>query len=384
MRQKHSVLIIAGEASGDSHGAELVEALKAQNQDISFFGIGGDKMKAAGVGLSRHASEMAFLGFFEVIKHLPFILRVFREMKDLLVHRKPDLVLLVDYPGFNLRFAKIARKHSVPVFYYISPQIWAWNAKRINSIRRYVNHMMVIFPFEEELYRNAGVPVTFVGHPLKDSFSISETRKTLYKTLGLDSEKVTLGLLPGSRKQEVRSLLPQMVEAYRSLKKSHPELQCLIGQSPTLDISVYESLKGDLPVIAGKTHEIMAHSDAVLVASGTATLETAVAETPMVVTYKMAPISYLIGKRLVRVDHVGLVNIVAGKRLVPELIQDEANADNMASRVEPFLYDEDKQAEVRKGLQKVSESLGSTGASERAAEVVLHFLSRQSSEDKTK
>ena len=373
------ILVIAGEASGDNHGAELVESLKHKCVDSTFFGIGGDKMQAAGVQLVRHASQMAFLGFFEVLKHLPFIRRVFREMTALLDQKRPDLVILIDYPGFNLRFAKTVWKKGIPVFYYISPQIWAWNAGRIHNIRKYVHHMIVIFPFEEDLYQKAGVPVTFVGHPLKDSFKVTGSRTEFFKKQDLDPAKKLLGLLPGSRKQEVRSLLPEMLRAFRILKEKYPDLQCVIGQSPTLEDKLYRGFSRELPaLIKGQTQNVMAFCDAVLVASGTATLETAVAGTPMVVTYKMAPLSYWIGKRLVKVDHVGLVNIVAGKRLVPELIQQDANGRKMAQTIEPYLSDNDCRNTVRTGLAEVSDRLGSSGASERAADVILEFLSRQS------
>ncbi len=370
------ILIIAGEASGDSRGAELIRAIRHKAPDAIFFGIGGDQMAEAGMTLSRHVSEMAFLGFFEVIRHLPFIWGVFGEMKRLIDEQNPDLVVLVDYPGFNLRFAKSARKKGFPVVYYISPQIWAWGRRRVRKIRKYVDHMIVILPFEESFYRNAGIPVSFVGHPLKDSFHVDVTREDFLRPLNIDPGQKVIGLLPGSRKQEVESLLPEMVAAARLLQSRHSGLKCLVGKSPTLLDEVYTpAMMGTgIQGLREQTHALMQHCDALLVASGTATLEAAIAGTPMVVVYKMSPLSYWIGRRIVRLTQIGLVNIVAGTSLAPELIQSRANANDMAEALWPLLMDEKIIASTREGFKQVSEKLGEPGAASRSADVIFKVL----------
>lgn len=371
------VMVVAGEASGDMHGAALVHEMLKKNPGLVFFGIGGDRMRAEGVELVRHAKEMAFLGFFEVLKHYPFIRKVFRQMNGLLDSRKPGLVILIDYPGFNLRFAREVKKRGIPVFYYISPQVWAWGKGRVKKMAEWIDRIAVIFPFEEAIYRRAGVRVQYVGHPLKDSVKSAQSRKDFLTDLGFNPDHPVLGLLPGSRKQEIKKLLPEMIRACQIIRREIPDLQAAVGMSPTLSRFDYEPFVTDfksIRLVEGKTYEVMGHSDAVLVASGTATLETALLGTPMVILYKMAPLSYLLGRMLVRVEHIGLVNIVAGRRIVPELIQRDANAGKIAAEVLPFLLDKEKNQAVRRELKTVSKRLGKGGASARTAEWVLDMM----------
>lgn len=380
--QEHlkSILIIAGEASGDVHGAGLVRHLKRMRPGLQFFGIGGDRMASEGVDTVFHVREMSFLGFFEVLKHLPFVRRVFRKMKTLLKERSPELVLLIDYPGFNLRFAKEAKKRGIPVLYYISPQVWAWGKKRVKKMAQRVDRMLVIFPFEEDLYRREGIEVLFVGHPLKDVVRMDRSKNEFFSELNLDPNTPLVGLLPGSRVQEIRRLLPEMKKAVEILRKEIPSLQVVLGWAPTLSDQVYTPFLEDagffIP-LRNRTYEIMAHSDAVLVASGTATLETALLGTPMVILYKMSPISYLIGRALVRVKHFGLVNIVAGRKIVPELLQKEATGERMAKEVLTLLGSDAKRQQVKRDLQEVYRKLGEPGATERAANSVVEFMERQ-------
>jgi len=382
-KKTSSILIIAGEASGDTRGAELISVLQESRTDLRFWGIGGDLMAKSGMRLVRHAHEMAFLGFFEVIRHIPFIRKVFKEMSDLLDSECPDLVILIDYPGFNLRFAKQAKKRDIPVVYYISPQIWAWGRNRIHKIRRTVDHMIVLFPFEEAFYREAGVPVTFVGHPLKETFQVKLSKPEYMKSFGLDPKQKILALLPGSRKQEVKRLLPVMIRTCKLLRQAFPDLQFVLCQSPTLEQAFYASLlKEDqnIQMIEGRTPETLAYSDAAIVASGTATLEAALAGTPMVVLYKMAPMSYWLARMLVRVSHIGLVNIVAGREIVPELIQDDAQAERIEEIIKSYFAHPDKAEGVRKKLLQVSVKLGESGAAKRAAKVILRELDKTGSE----
>lgn len=349
--------------------------VKKRRPECVFFGIGGDEMKKAGVETVFHAREMAFLGFFEVLKHFPFIRRVFRTLSGLADTRKPDCCVLIDYPGFNLRFADRMHKRGIPVFYYISPQVWAWGKGRVKKMARCIDRIAVIFPFEADIYQKAGIPVRYVGHPLQDRVKAAMAKKDFFRGLGLDPKKPTVGLLPGSRGQEVRKLLPEMVGAYRKLAETIPGLQGLIGLAPTLsmsDVSPYaQETDPSLRIVDGRTYETMAHSDAVMVASGTATLETALFGTPMVILYKMAPLSYCLGKWLVKIESIGLVNIVAGKRVAPELLQRQANAERISESIRPLILDPKTNARVRNELKIVGEKLGKGGASARAAEWLL-------------
>lgn len=301
MSPQNTICIIAGEASGDMHGASLVRALKRKRPDLDFCGIGGDRMSEAGVKLVRHVSEMAFLGFFEVLKHLPFIRRAFAEVRSLMESRNPKLVILIDYPGFNLKIAKEAKRRGIPVVYYISPQVWAWGKGRVKKIADRVDRMLVIFDFEEAIYKKAGMDVAFVGHPLKDTVRPAVSRNVFFSNAGLDPRRPVLGLMPGSRKQEIRHLLPEMVRAFALLRGDIPGLQAVIAVAPTLSDQVlcsYLSETEDIRSVhsvRSQTYEVMAYSDAALVASGTATLETALSGTPMVILYKMSSGSFFLG-----------------------------------------------------------------------------------------
>jgi lipid-A-disaccharide synthase len=371
------IMMIAGEASGDMHGASLMAALKKKQPGLVFFGIGGDRMISEGLESVYHIRQMAFLGFFEVIRHFPFIRRVFKAMHRTLDDRRPDLVILIDYPGFNLKFAGQAKKKGFRVVYYISPQIWAWGGGRIKKIRENVDCMLVIFPFEEILYRKAGVPAAFVGHPLKDSFDPGISRQDFLNRHGISPKTRILGLFPGSRNQEVERLLPVMVKAYERLRSEMPDLAAMVGQADTLQDSLYSGmLRGHDGIIRlrNQTHALMKYCDAALVASGTATLETAVAGTPMAVLYKMAPLSFWIGRLLVRIPDIGLVNIVAGRRIVPELVQGDASPARIAEAVKPFLTDEAYNRMTRRELLRVNQKLGGRGASGHAAARILEFL----------
>ncbi len=374
---RKSIMIIAGETSGDIHAAGLVRRLKKKRPDLHFFGIGGDGMTEQRVETIYHIRDMAFLGFFEVLKHLPFVWRVFRRMVALMEERRPRLVILVDYPGFNLRFAKAAKKRGFHVLYYISPQVWAWGQKRVKKIARRVDRMLVFFPFETDLYQKEGLDVRFVGHPLKDVVRVRQNKTSFFQELGLDPNRPTVGLLPGSREQEIRRLLPEMIKAVKILQKTMPDLQAVVGLAPALTDAVYAPfLKRGASVrpVRNHTYHVMSHCDAVMVASGTATLETAILGTPMVILYRMSRISYLIGRALVRLKHIGLVNIVAGRDVVPELIQKEARAEKIAEVISVFLLDSVKLKIVIQELKKVSDILGDKGATERAAEAVMEFI----------
>jgi len=379
--KQKSILIIAGEASGDIHGAGLIREIKKREPTIKFFGIGGSRMAEEGFEIIHHVSEMSFLGFLEVLKHLPFIRRVFHDMIILLEEKKPSIVLLIDYPGFNLRFAKAVNKRSIPVVYYISPQVWAWGKRRVKKIARRVDRMIVIFPFEEDIYKKEGMNVKYVGHPLKDIVKVSLSKKSFIHELKIDIAHPTIGLLPGSRKQEVNRLLPEMLKACHLVQKKIPDLQLIVGLAPTLSDEIYHPfLKHEtIHTVRNRTYEIMAYSHVVIVASGTATLETAILNTPMIILYKMSALSYLIGRLLVKIKHVGLVNIIAGKSVVPELLQRNVTAGKIAREVLDLFSNQDRREQMKQNLKEVSHRLGEQGATKRTAEIVIECINRTES-----
>jgi lipid-A-disaccharide synthase len=375
--------MIAGEASGDMHGAGLVKALKMKNPNLNIFGIGGDNMAREGVELIYHTRDLSFLGFFEVIKHLPFIQKVFSHMIACTKTQKPDLVILIDYPGFNLRFAEKAKKLGFPILYFISPQVWAWGRNRVKKMAKYIDRMIVIFPFEAEFYRQHNMDVRFVGHPLKDSMNKILPKTDFFNKFDLDIEKPVVGLLPGSRTQEVQKLFRLMIQSFQKMKKKIPELQAVVGLAPSLPDSVYAKILNHtdgILLIRDHTPEVMAYSDAVMVASGTATLETALLGTPMVVLYKMTPISYFIGRILIKIKNIAIVNIVAGKTIVPELIQNQANPGKIEKEMFDLLTNNKRRVAMIKQLSEVSQKLGEKGANNRAADVALEFLEKTTSE----
>ena len=368
-----SLLIIAGELSGDVQGGKLVAAIKELSPDVKITGIGGDNMEAAGMELLHHIREMSFLGFSEVLKHLPFIRKIMNELTDWIETNRPETILLIDYPGFNLKLAARAKKLGCRVIYYISPQIWAWGGGRIKKIARFVDHMIVVFPFEEELYRSAGVKVDFVGHPILEGLNSTFTRDEFFEKHFLKLDNSVVGLLPGSRAQEVENLYLPMLEAVEFMRKEFPNLQFVTGVSPTLNEDLYENIEAGRRVEHSKaTYDLMQHSDILFVASGTATLESACFGTPMIIVYKVSPISWLLGKMLIKIKNIGLVNIVAGKQIVPELLQSDVTAARLAAEGVSLLGDKTLMEETIKKLLMVKDSLGKTGASKRAAEIIVN------------
>jgi len=378
----NSLLIIAGELSGDVQGGKLVAAIKELSPDIKVTGIGGDNMEAAGMELLHHIREMSFLGFSEVVKHLPFIRKLMNELTEWIETNRPETVILIDYPGFNLRLAKKAKNLGCRIVYYISPQIWAWGGGRIKKIARFVDHMIVVFPFEEELYKSAGVKVDFVGHPILEGLNSEFTKEEFFEIHDLKLDNPIVGLLPGSRAQEVENLYHQMAEAVDLMKKELPGLQTVTGISPTLNENIYSIIEADkILQHSDDIYDVMEHSDMLFVASGTATLESACLGTPMIIVYRVSSISWFLGKLLVKLKNIGLVNIVAGEKIVPEILQSEVTATRLASEGLSLLGDKTLMADTRKRLLMVKDSLGATGASQRAAELIVN---RTSSKDDNK
>ncbi len=366
-------MIVAGEVSGDLHGSGVVRELKRRRPGASVFGAGGDLMKAEGMEILHHINSLSVMGFVEVVRHLPAIRRVEQLLIQALDERKPQVVVLIDYPGFNLRFAAKVRKRGIPILYYITPQIWAWHRSRLHRIKELVNQVNVIFPFEVDIYRQAGIPVQFVGHPLLERLVPTGSKKEFLERHGLPPGKKIVSLFPGSRLQELRKILPTMLSAARSLK-AKLGVEVAIGVSSGMGrVIAEEFLKdaGDIKALEHATYGLMEHSDAAVVTSGTATLETAWYGTPMVVVYRTSPLTYLLGKMLVSVPHIGLVNIVSGKEVVPELLQEQMTPDRIVDAVSKILTDSSYNRSVREQLSGVREKLGTPGASGRVAENIL-------------
>ncbi len=372
------IMIVAGEASGDLHGSNLVKEVLRNNPDLSFSGIGGPKMRDAGVTILADASEMAVVGLVEVISHATVIYRAFSTLKRIIRTDPPDLLILIDYPDFNLFLAKVAKRAGVRVLYYISPQIWAWRMGRVKKIARLIDRMAVVFPFEIPFYEKEGVPVTFVGHPLVDIVHPTMARAEAQACFGLDPARKTVGLFPGSRKGEILHLFATILEAAALLKKHYPDLQFILPLASSLsgtDIAPFlESSPLDIRVIEGKGYDVMQVCDAIITVSGTVTLEAALMEVPMVIIYRVSPLTYAVGKRLIKVDHIGICNIVAGERVVRELIQDDAEPAWIAAEIGRILTDDGYAAEMRAKLAGIRAKLGSGGGSARVAELVLDMI----------
>ena len=380
------VLIVGGEASGDLYGGLLMKAMATINPEIGFEGVGGPDMSAAGIKLLGDAGRMGVTGLFEVVSRLPVIWKAYGEAKRVLLdrQRRPDLAILIDYPDFNLRLAHTARQGSVPVLYFVSPQVWAWRRGRVKRIAERVDRMLVILPFEEGIYREAGVPVTFIGHPLLDLVLSQRDRRQALSVLGLDSNNPVVTLLPGSRENEVSALLPSMLGAAHRLRREFRDLQFIIPVAPTIDRRLVERYvvqsgrwQDAPPVLALEDrYDAIAASDAATVASGTATLETALLGTPMVIVYRMNPVTFALARRVSTIPHIGMPNLIAGERVVPELVQGECSPDRIALELRKILTNPPLAASIRDGLSRVRARLGSPGAIARAARVAWGMIGR--------
>lgn len=361
--------VVTGEASGDLHAAEVIHHLREIDPALRVFGIGGERLVEQGLDAVHTIDELGVVGLFNVLKHYPMFKRVFNDVLRRIEEERPDAVLLVDYPDFNLRLAKKCRERGFRVIYYISPQLWAWRKGRIHHIRAYVDHMMVIFPFEEQLYVDHGVPATYVGHPLLDQ--LDEVRK-LDRPLPGAGQPVRVGMMPGSRRLEIDTLFPAMLDAVAVLSRTRP-VQPFVVKATTIDRTQLDAhLTGrDLAVEvrSGRDRAAVADADLVLCSSGTATLETAIIGVPLVVVYRLTPLSYLLAKRLVKLPDFSLVNIVAGRRIVPELLQDEVNGESIATAARGLL-EPDVYTRTLRDLSELRGKLGGRGAARRAAEKI--------------
>ena len=373
------VMLVAGEASGDARGAELVRNLRQRDPSVEFFGMGGANLRRAGMRVVYDNARVAGVGFSELFGSLHHIWLAYRLLRRLLLDARPALLILIDFPEFNMRLARIARRHGITVLYYISPQVWAWRHYRIRQIASNVDAMAVVFPFEADLYKAFGVDtVSFVGHPLIDTVQPNRDRETSLRAAGLDPMKLTVAIMPGSREKEVASLIGPMLEAARGLARER-DVQFLLIRASTIDRGDLEQAVEGSPVavriVEGDTYDMLAAADLVWVASGTATLEAGLLKKPMVITYRLSPLSYWLGRLLVRVDHIGMVNIIAGERVVPELIQEEVTAERILAETRRMLQPEVRCAMVRK-LDTVRQRLGPPGAPGRVADMAMALLAR--------
>jgi lipid-A-disaccharide synthase len=374
--KRKKVMIIAGEASGDLHGSNLVKAVLRHEREISFFGIGGEKMRSHGVDIFFDVRELSVMGLTEVLAKLPAVFRALRDLKRRLRMHRPDLLILIDFPEFNLKAAGYAKLLGIPVLYYISPKIWAWRSGRAKKIKALVDRMAVILPFEQQFYQKHGIDVTYVGNPLLDN-GLSDA---CFQDKDGPKNQKAIGLLPGSREKEVTSLLPVMIHAAALLSTKDGDQRFLISKAPGLDHSLVDAILTrcgtniNVEVATGDIKEVFKQCDWVMAASGTVTLEAAIAGIPMIVLYKMAPISYFLAKRLVKLKHASLVNLIAAHEVVPELLQEKATPENVVATAAGWIENPVQRERMIKELNQVVKMLGGSGASERVAQIVLEMM----------
>jgi len=363
--QHPTFFLVAGEESGDIHGAKLMENISAQCPGTAFIGHGGDKMKAAGLDIMEHVDDLAMMGFTEVIKHLPYMLNVMGQTLGKIRKVRPDRLILIDYPGFNLRLGKNIHPLGIPITYFILPQVWAWKEKRVKTIKRCVDQALCIFPFEQPWFEERGVNAHFVGHPFTELSHPSKTRDEFFRHHGLDQQKPTLVLFPGSRQQEVDNHLPIFEKTVSLMNK---ELQVIVGKAPQVNL-------GNIPeqwaVEEKDTSLCLEYGTAVLTSSGTATLQSAVQDIPAVVSYKMSAGSWLLAKNLSKVPYAAMTNLIAGKKVVPEFLQNDMIPENLSNGVQPLLTDTPERKSMLLRYEEVRRTLGMPGAYERAAEAIL-------------
>jgi lipid-A-disaccharide synthase len=368
------IIMVAGEASGDLHGAQVIKALRNRHPHMTIRAVGGEAMAAAGADLILHSETLSVMGFTAVFAKFPVILKAMRYLKSELSRTKPDLLILIDFPDFNLHLANTAKKLAIPVLYYISPTVWAWRARRIHKIKARVSHMAVILPFEAKIYRQHGIPVTFVGHPLLDTAT-----STICNPLPFPRSSFQLALLPGSRAGEINRLLPVLIETAQILQKHIQNMKVIISQAPSIPTDLIQShmVNRDLDHVEisnSPVEAIFQKSNFAIITSGTASLEAAIAGMPMAIVYSTSLLNYGLAKLFVNVSHIGLANLISGRRIVPELIQREASAENIAGQVLEIVNDPDKYNSMRNELLDVRQLMGERGAGEKVASLAEELI----------
>lgn len=368
------VLIVAGEESGDLYGAELIRRVREIYPGVIFYGIGGRRMRAAGLECLFPAEPLCVVGL-PSLSQLRLLREAWQSVREFLVDQSPQAVVLIDFPGFNLRLARLCRRLGVPVFYYIAPQVWAWHRRRIKTLRRCVDLLAVVLPFEKEFFEKEGVRAVFVGHPLLDLLRPTLSRKLFCEIVGLCPHHPLLGIFPGSRPGEVQRLLPTFLETYRLLRRDHPHLQAVAVKAGGLpEDSLWEEARKEIRVLSGYQHEVLRHAEAALMASGTITLEGALLGTPMVAAYRLSGLAFFLARLLVRVPYITLPNLILRDKVVPEILQEEVTPERLAQELRPFLFETRAREEARRKLAQVRELLGGPGATRRVAELLVDFL----------
>ncbi len=380
------IMIMAGEVSGDMHGAKLVASLKEKMADCIFFGLGGELMRAEGVETFYDVKELAAIGFTEVISRIFFFKNVFFEMLDKAEAEHPDVVVFIDYPGFNLRLAERVHALGIKTVHYICPQVWAWNQKRIPKIAQIIDLLITIFPFEKEIFKDqSGIDVQFAGHPLVDKANAAKMLPVL--SLPWHGAKQKISILPGSRRKEIAMILKPMLKACVLLEKQFPDAHFIVAaatktaEQQIVEIMHKTQLPKNINVIVDNTREVLRQADASFTTSGTATLETSLMECPMVVVYKTSLLTYLIGRMLIKIKNIGMVNIVAGKTICPEMIQHNATPEKLSDALRPLLTNTEQRRIMQSNIQEVNQKLGHGNADEKAAEFIFEFLNNNSEED---
>lgn len=368
------IMFSAGEASGDTHAASVAKSLKELYPHVDMLGMGGEKMEEAGVRIVYNIDRLGYIGIIEILKALPSFFKLRAFLKEIMIKEKPDVFVCVDYPGFNMKMAKVAHDLGIPVVYYICPTIWAWHRSRGKDIAKYTTKVASIFPFEAEAYKEFNADVEFVGHPLLDIVKADKSFEETMGKYGGDEQATRIMLMPGSRKQEVNGLLETMLQGMELVKASHEKVQFFLPRAYTIPLSMIENkIKEhnlDVIVTEGDNYDVMQICHLALAASGTATLETALMELPTILVYRVAPLTYMIGKRLVHLSHVGLPNIVAGREVIPELLQDEVTPSGIAREVNRLIDDSAYYEQMKKDLQAVKDQLGGYGAVKRVAQLI--------------
>jgi len=371
-----SIMILAGEASGDQHAAHLVEKLRQRHPDWEFFGMGSSAMRKTGVELVFDSASIAVMGLVEVLKHWGDIKKAMKIVRESISTRRPDLLLCIDYQEFNQKMARHAKEQGIRVLFYVSPQVWAWRPHRIHKIGKIIDHMAVIFPFETRLYEQAGVPVTYVGHPLSGKVKAQHTQAEVRQQLGLNEAQAVVGLLPGSRINEVKRLIPLLLETAQLLKQQHPEMAFIVPMAQQLDESYFAELQSDaaraldIHTSRENIYDLTTACDAVLACSGTVTLEIALLKVPLCVVYKLSGLSYQIMSRMITIPYVSLANIVAEKGIVKELLQQDATAENCSAEMEKLLFDQSYRNTQIAALETIEQKLGQLDGIEALAKVV--------------